>query len=283
MVLAATIRSARELVAQARSRGLSVGLVPTMGCLHEGHLALVRRARAECGFVVVSIFVNPLQFGPREDLAAYPRDLRRDLGLCEGAGADLVFSPEPAEMYSPGFRTHVEVEGLGRLLCGVTRPGHFRGVATVVAKLFNIVQPDRAYFGQKDYQQTLVLRRMAADLSFGLEIVVVPTVRHEDGLAMSSRNAYLGADERAAATVLFETLQLARELIASGERDGRRLRARLQENVEAQALARVDYVAVADPETLEPAAALSGTVLVALAVFIGRTRLIDNALISVPG
>jgi len=283
LLLATTVAAVREAVDRARERGLTVGLVPTMGYLHDGHLALVKRARAECGFVVVSIFVNPAQFGPQEDLEDYPRDLEGDLAACERAGADLVFSPPVDEVYPPGFSTYVEVQGLSSVLCGVSRPAHFRGVTTVVSKLFNIVGPDRAYFGQKDYQQAVVLRRMAADLDFRLDIVPVPTVRHEDGLAMSSRNAYLDPDERRAATVLYRALRLAAERIRAGQRDGVALRTELEAFLRTEPKARADYVAVVDPETLRPLEKLSGAILVALAVYIGRTRLIDNALIEVPG
>lgn len=282
MELTTATHAVRKLVRGARARGLSVGLVPTMGFLHEGHAELIRRAAAECGFVVVTIFVNPLQFGPSEDLASYPRDLDRDLQVAAAAGADLVFHPAPEEMYPPGFATHVEVRDLGAVLCGASRPGHFRGFTTVVAKLFNIVLPDKAYFGQKDYQQTVVLRRMVRDLGFDIEMVTVPTVRHEDGLAMSSRNAYLDPAERRAAVVLYDSLQMARRRVLAGERDGAALDAAIRDRLAGEPRARVDYVAVADPETLEPVCRLEGTVLVALAAFVGRTRLIDNALIDVP-
>lgn len=282
MLVKTSVKETREAVSAARGRGLTVGLVPTMGYLHEGHLALVRQARSECGFVVVSVFVNPLQFGPREDFRTYPRDLQRDLSACERTGADLVFHPAAEEIYPPRFSTHVEVAGLSSVLCGASRPTHFRGVATIVTKLLNIVRPDRAYFGRKDYQQTVVVRRMVTDLDLGVEVVVVPTVRHEDGLAMSSRNAYLNRSERRAATVLYKALDLASERTAAGQTDGVALCAELEEYLEAEPLARVDYVAVADPETLQPLERLSGTFLVALAVYIGSTRLIDNRLITAP-
>ncbi len=285
MQFAGSIDEVRAAVAEARRHGLAVGLVPTMGFLHEGHTALIQRAAAECGFVVVSVFVNPTQFGPSEDFAAYPRDLQRDLRTCEAAGASLVFAPAAEEVYPAGFCTHVEVEGLSDVLCGASRPGHFRGVATVVAKLFNIVGPDRAYFGQKDYQQALVLRRMAADLDMPVKLVVVPTVRHADGLAMSSRNTYLSPAERTAATVLFQAIEAARRELAAGGRDAAILESRLLAVVSAEPLARIDYLTVADPQTLAPLAGhlRDGVILIAMAVFIGRTRLIDNALLSVPG
>jgi pantoate--beta-alanine ligase len=274
-----SVAGLRRLVAAARRDGKSLGLVPTMGFLHDGHAALIRRAAAECEFVIVSIFVNPTQFGPSEDFHSYPRDLQRDLQLCAAAGAAVVFAPPVAEVYPSGFRTHVEVEGLGAVLCGASRPGHFRGVATVVAKLFGMAQPDRAYFGQKDYQQTLVIRRMTADLDLPVEIVVVPTVRHEDGLAMSSRNTYLGPAERVAAPVLFRALRVAEREVAGGERDAAKLREKLLDVLAREPLAVFDYLTIAHPLTLEPVDRIEGQVLVALAVWIGRTRLIDNLLI----
>ena len=276
MKLVKTVGEVREAVGAARREEKSIGFVPTMGYLHEGHLALIRRARAENGFVVVSIFVNPTQFGPAEDFDRYPRDLDRDLDLCRAAGVDLVFAPEVAEMYPPGYQTYVEVEKLSQGLCGASRPGHFRGVATVVTKLFNIVAPDRAYFGEKDAQQLRVIKRMVADLNLPVAIVPVPTVREPDGLAMSSRNTYLSPDERRAALVLYRALSLAAELFAQGERRAEVLLTRMRELIAAEPLARIDYVAVVDDETLTPVEEIDRPVLVALAVFIGRTRLIDN-------
>lgn len=273
----------RQQIGLARGRGLTVGLVPTMGCLHDGHAELIRRAAAECGFVVVSIFVNPLQFGPREDFGAYPRDLEHDLVIAAGAGADLVFQPDAEAMYPPGFCTHVEVGGLGDMLCGASRPGHFRGVATVAAKLFNIVRPDRAFFGQKDYQQTRVLRRMVEDLDFDIQMSIVPTVRHEDGLAMSSRNAYLDPGERAAARALHRALMLAQSLVLAGETNSLTVASAVRERLARASGVRVDYVSVCDPVNLQPVEQLRGRVLVALAAFVGRTRLIDNVLVDVPG
>jgi len=255
------------------------GFVPTMGYLHEGHLSLVRRARAENDHVAVSIFVNPTQFGPHEDYDRYPRDLERDLRLLEPLGVDLVFAPPVEEMYPPGFQTWVIVEEVSRPLEGASRPGHFRGVATVVAKLLNIVQPDRAYFGQKDAQQAVVIRRMVRDLNIPVEIVVCPTVREPDGLAMSSRNTYLSPEERRAATVLFRALQAARARYEAGERDAERLREAMREVIRAEPLARLDYVSVADPETLQELSRVEGRALLSLAVYIGRTRLIDNLLL----
>ncbi len=255
------------------------GFVPTMGYLHEGHLSLVRRARAENDHVAVSIFVNPTQFGPHEDYDRYPRDLERDLRLLEPLGVDLVFAPSVEEMYPSGFQTWVVVEEVSRPLEGAARPGHFRGVATVVAKLFHIVQPDRAYFGQKDAQQVAVIRRMVRDLNFPVEIVVCPTVREPDGLAMSSRNTYLSPEERRAATVLFRALQAAKARYEAGERDAERLREAMREVIGAEPLARLDYVSVADPETMQELSRVEGRALLSLAVYIGKTRLIDNILL----
>jgi pantoate--beta-alanine ligase len=255
------------------------GFVPTMGYLHEGHLSLVRRARAENDRVAVSIFVNPTQFGPHEDYARYPRDLERDLRLLEPLGVDLVFVPSVEEMYPPGFQTWVIVEEVSRPLEGASRPGHFRGVATVVAKLFNILQPDRAYFGQKDAQQTVVIRRMVQDLNIPVEIVICPTVREPDGLAMSSRNTYLNPEERRAATALFRALQAAKARYEAGERDAERLREAMREVIRAEPLARIDYVSVAHPETLQELERVEGPALLSLAVYIGTTRLIDNLML----
>lgn len=256
------------------------GLVPTMGYLHEGHLSLVRRARAENDHVAVSLFVNPTQFGPHEDLDRYPRDLNRDLSLLEPLGVDLVLAPAVEEMYPPGFQTKVIVEDVARPLEGAARPGHFVGVATIVCKLFNIFQPDRAYFGQKDAQQVVVIRRMARDLDFDLEIVVCPTVREPDGLAMSSRNVYLSPEERRAATVLFRALSAAQAAWQAGERDGERLRQQMRAVLAAEPLARPDYVSVADPDTLVELDQVGERALASLAVRIGATRLIDNLILE---
>ena len=257
-----------------------LGLVPTMGALHDGHRSLIHRACQDCASVVVSIFVNPTQFGASEDLSAYPRDLARDVTVAERAGADVVWAPEADDMYPTGFQTWVHVESLTQLLEGIYRPGHFQGVATVVAKLFNAVQPQQAYFGQKDAQQAVVVRRMAQDLNFPVEIVVCPTVREADGLAMSSRNAYLNPNERRAAAVLFRALSAAAEAFEAGEREADRLRERMERTLGGEPLARPQYVSVADPETLEE---LSGPVeraLLSMAVHIGATRLIDNLLVG---
>jgi len=253
-----------------------VGFVPTMGYLHEGHLALVRQARAESSTVVVSIFVNPTQFGPGEDLATYPRNLDRDLELLEQEGTDIVFVPSGEEMYPRGFSTWVDVEKVTECLEGASRPGHFRGVATVVAKLFNIIQPTRAYFGQKDTQQAVVIKKMIADLNMNLEIVVVPTVRESDGLAMSSRNSYLNPEERQSATVLFGALSLARQLWQFGEKDASKIRYEMENLIQKEPLAQIDYVSIADADTLEELDMIDRPALVSLAVRIGKTRLIDN-------
>jgi len=258
----------------------SVGLVPTMGYLHAGHMALVERARRENDVVVVSIFVNPTQFGPHEDYGRYPRDLGRDLAMLQEAGVDLVFTPEPSEMYPEGFCSFVSVEGLSEKLEGAFRPGHFRGVATVVAKLFNIVPAQRAYFGQKDAQQVVVIRRMARDLNFPHEIVTVPTVREPDGLAMSSRNVYLNPEQRRIALVLSRALFAARELYDRGERDAREIRSAMRAMLDAEPGVTTDYVTVSDPESLEELERIEGPALVALAARVGDTRLIDNIVLG---
>ena len=276
-----------ETVAAVRAarRGFGpLGLVPTMGFLHEGHLSLVRRARAECGACAVSIFVNPTQFAPGEDLARYPRDLARDLALLEGEGVDLVFAPPPQVVYPPGFATRVEVQDVSTPLEGASRPGHFSGVATVVAKLLNIVQPSRAYFGQKDAQQTVVIRRMALDLDLPVEIVVSPTVREADGLALSSRNVYLSPSERAAAPVLHRALVLAEERFRAGERDAGALRTAMRSVLATRPEFEVDYVSLAALPTLEEVeGAVDARALASLAGRFGRTRLIDNLILEPEG
>ena len=257
-----------------------VGFVPTMGYLHAGHISLVQAARTECASVAASIFVNPTQFGPNEDLDQYPRDLPRDLALLEAAGVDLVWTPPLEVMYPPGFQTWVEVEALTRRLEGEARPGHFRGVTTIVAKLFNAVGPDKAYFGQKDAQQAVVVRRMAKDLDFPIEIVICPTLREADGLAMSSRNIYLNPEERQAATVLFRALSAAKSVYDSGERAAEKLRALVRATVAAEPLARLQYVSCADYDTLEELETVRGKALLSMAVYMGKTRLIDNFVIG---
>lgn len=257
-----------------------LGLVPTMGYLHEGHLSLARRAREECDRVAASIFVNPTQFGPTEDLSKYPRDLDRDLSLLDAAGVDLVWTPDNETIYPPDFSTWVEVEGLTKPLEGAARPGHFRGVTTVVAKLFNAVQPQAAYFGQKDAQQAAVVRKMTRDLNFPVEIVVCPTVREADGLAMSSRNSYLSPEERKSAVVLFRALTAAREAFERGERDAESLRKVMSATLTSEPRARTQYVSCADYDTLEELATVTGKALLSMAVFIGKTRLIDNFVVG---
>lgn len=267
---------------QARARlHEPVGLVPTMGYLHEGHLSLVRAARSDCTSIVVSIFVNPTQFGPNEDLAAYPRDLSRDLALLDREGVDLVWTPDQDVMYPPGYQTWVSVDNLTARLEGQERPGHFRGVTTVVTKLFNAVQPDRAYFGQKDAQQALVIRRMVSDLNFPLEVVILPILREPDGLAMSSRNSYLNPVERQAATVLKRALDAAQAIFSAGERDAHRLCQVVMQVVKAEPLAALQYVSCADAETLEELQGLvAERALLSMAVFVGKTRLIDNLILE---
>ena len=274
------VKTITEIRALRQNLKGSVGFVPTMGFLHEGHLALVRRAKAENSVVAVSIYVNPTQFGPREDFGAYPRDMDRDLELLRKEGTDIVFVPSDGEMYPTGFGSWVDVEKVTEPLEGATRPGHFRGVATVVAKLFHIVQPTRAYFGQKDAQQAVVIKRMVTDLDMSLEVVIVPTVRERDGLAMSSRNVYLSPKERQAATVLFKALMLARQLKKAGEKDAEKIRRQMTECIRKEPLARIDYVSIADVETLEELDLLERPALASLAVKIGKARLIDNILLD---
>ena len=271
----------QEMALGLKRRGLSVGLVPTMGCLHRGHLSLVQVARSECDRVVMSIFVNPLQFGPQDDFTAYPREPERDLALAREEGVDFVFAPTGDSMYPEGFSAHVEVGGvLTEKMCARSRPGHFRGVTTVVMKLFQIVQPDRAYFGQKDAQQVLVIRKMVADLNLPLEIVTCPIVREPDGLALSSRNAYLSPSEREAALALPRSLGAGRELILRGERRTERVQIAILDALTNPAI-RVDYVEVCDGQTLADMAEPQGHVLLAAAVWVGRTRLIDNIYLEV--
>ncbi len=270
----------RAALRAARPALPTLGLVPTMGFLHDGHLSLVARARAECGHAAVSIFVNPTQFAPGEDLARYPRDTPRDLALLERAGVDLVFLPEAAEMYPPGFSTRIEVGAIAEPLEGAVRPGHFAGVATVVAKLLNLVRPDRVYFGQKDAQQCAVVRRMIRDLDLPVEMVVGETVREPDGLALSSRNAYLDAGQRERAPVLYRALRAAGEAFQAGERDAGRLRQAMRDVLSAAGEAAIDYVSVADPDTLRECETVADGALLSLAVRFGDTRLIDNLVLG---
>jgi len=276
MTIVESVSGMKALSRGWRREGKRIGLVPTMGYLHEGHLSLVRESKARADVTVVSIFVNPTQFGPDEDYKKYPRDLEKDSAFLSAAGVDCLFYPDAAEVYPPNYRTYVEVEGLQDRLCGRSRPGHFRGVATIVLKLFDIVGPDQAFFGAKDAQQVLIIGRMAADLDLDVEVVTCPIVREPDGLAMSSRNAYLTPVQRTAARVLSTSLRWADKAVGAGERDAGRLVSGLRSILEAEPLARIDYVEAIDPETLDPVAEIRGQVLVALAVFIGSTRLIDN-------
>ena len=276
MKIVETIKEVREQVKAWRKEGLSVGLVPTMGYLHEGHKSLIDRAVSENDRVVVSVFVNPMQFGVGEDLESYPRDMERDAALCEAAGASLIFHPEPSEMYPEDFSSFVDMSTLTGGLCGKTRPIHFRGVCTVVSKLFNIVLPDKAYFGQKDAQQLAVIRHMVNDLSYGIEIVGCPIIREEDGLAKSSRNTYLNEDERKAALILSQSLAEGKKALEAGEKDAKKLQSIIIEKIKTEPMAKIDYVEVVDWNTLEPVDTVDGSVLVAMAVYIGKTRLIDN-------
>lgn len=276
-----TINEVRETVRQWRKEGLSVGLVPTMGYLHEGHKSLVDRAVRDNDRVVVSVFVNPMQFGPTEDLAQYPRDLAADTRLCEASGAHLIFNPEPEEMYEEGFCSFVDMNGPTAELCGKSRPIHFRGVCTVVSKLFNIVQPDRAYFGQKDAQQLSVIRRMVKDLNFPIEIVPCPIVREADGLAKSSRNTYLNAEERQAALVLSRAVNVGKKIVEEGERDAHNVVAAMKACIEKEPLARIDYVEAVDLQSVQKIDKVEGEVLFAMAVYIGKTRLIDNFIVNI--
>ena len=278
MIVTAHIDEVRAIRRQESEQ--SWGFVPTMGYLHEGHLSLVRRAREENGRVAASIYVNPTQFAPTEDLASYPRDLDRDLSLLEAENVDLVFTPSDEIMYPPDFQTTVLLSKVTKPLEGASRPTHFAGVATVVAKLFNIIQPDRAYFGQKDAQQAVVLRQMVRDLNFGLELIVCPIVREPDGLAMSSRNKYLSPPERKAALVLSHALQQAQAAFTTGERDANALRRIMVGLIAAEPLARLDYVSAAHPETLAELEQIEDRALLSMAVFIGQTRLIDNLIVS---
>jgi pantoate--beta-alanine ligase len=263
-----------------KKEGKTIGLVPTMGYLHEGHLSLARSARRLNDVVVMSIFVNPIQFGPNEDLSSYPRDLQRDEDLAATAGVDVIFYPSVKEMYPDGFATYVNVEGLTEKLCGARRPGHFRGVTTVVAKLFGIVKPDMAYFGQKDAQQAIAIKKMVEDLNMDVGIKVLPVVREKDGLAMSSRNKYLSEDERKDASVLYRSLQAAESSIKAGEKNSGKVIQAMEAVIKAKPAARIDYIAIVDPKDLRDVDTISGKALVALAVFVGKTRLIDNIIVE---
>ncbi len=276
MEIVTTVDELKERIRSWKKEGRRIGFVPTMGYLHEGHLSLVRESKKRSDVTVVSIFVNPKQFGPAEDYQIYPRDLERDRQLLENEGVDLIFYPSVEQMYPEGYRTYVEVEGLQDKLCGRSRPGHFRGVCTVVLKLFNLVEPDEAYFGWKDAQQVIIIKKMVEDLNLPVKIVPLPLVRDHDGLALSSRNTYLNTQERQAALVLKKSLDLAEQLINSGEKDAVAIRQKMIELISSEPLARIDYVEIVDLKNLDPLEKIEGEALVALAVYIGRTRLIDN-------
>lgn len=279
MNLIEDINEMYSYVMELRREGLTIGLVPTMGALHQGHLSLMEYAKRETDIVIVSIFVNPTQFGPAEDFKEYPRDLKGDAEKAESAGIDTLFIPSVSAMYPAGYATFVEVERLSKVMCGESRPTHFRGVATVVLKLFNIVRPHKAFFGQKDFQQTVVIRRMAGDMNSGVEVVVLPIVREEDGLAMSSRNKYLNQDERKAATVLYRALNSARNMFENGGQSADRLRTEITAMVTREPLAQLEYIVVAHPETLQEEQKARKGIVIALAVRIGKTRLIDNIIL----
>ena len=276
MQIVSTVEEVRKQVKKWREEGLSVGLVPTMGYLHEGHKSLIDKAVEQNDRVVVSVFVNPIQFGPNEDLATYPRDLERDAALCENAGANLIFHPEPENMYESDFCSFIDMDGLTKGLCGKTRPTHFRGVCTVVGKLFNIVEPDRAYFGQKDAQQLAVIRRMVRDLNFDLEVIGCPIIREDDGLAKSSRNTYLSKEERKAAVILHKGLLRCEELVKAGEKSAATVKQAITEIIESEPLAKIDYVEIVNFDNIETIETIDGSILAAVAVYIGKTRLIDN-------
>ncbi|HAW60296.1 MAG TPA: pantoate--beta-alanine ligase [Actinobacteria bacterium] len=281
MKVISTIKELRQELKKERQAGKTIGFVPTMGYFHEGHLELMRRARKECNVVVVSLYVNPAQFALSEDFESYPRDFERDKKLAQNVGVDYLFCPSNAEMYLPDHLTYVEVEKITEKLCGASRPHHFKGVTTIVAKLFNIVQPDKAYFGQKDAQQVVVIKKMVDDLNFDLEIVVVPTVREEDGLAMSSRNVYLSDAEREEALVLSKSLEHAKGLINSGERIAQKIKDEMQELIKSKPKVGLEYISICDNRTLEELSHIRGETLIALAAKVGNARLIDNIVIKV--
>nr|WP_041076012.1 pantoate--beta-alanine ligase [Thermotoga caldifontis] len=280
MIVVETVSRMKQISESERAAGKKIGFVPTMGYLHEGHLSLVRRCRQENDVVVVSIFVNPTQFGPNEDYASYPRDLNRDLSMLQAENVHYVFVPSVEEMYPPNYSTYVVEESLSKYLCGKSRPTHFRGVCTVVTKLFNIVKPHRAYFGQKDAQQFRIIRRMVRDLNMDVEVIECPIVREPDGLAMSSRNVYLVGEERKQALALYQSLKIAEQLYRAGERSAERIKEKMLEHFAKFNLVRVDYVEIVDEETLQPVERLEGKVLVAVAAWVGKARLIDNTILG---
>jgi pantoate--beta-alanine ligase len=274
------IKEISKLSLKNRLKRIKIGFVPTMGALHQGHLSLIRQARRENSFVVVSIFVNPIQFGPKEDFKKYPRRLKRDANLCRKEGVDIIFFPSVKEMYSDNFKTYVTVKDLSDVLCGKSRPGHFQGVTTIVTKLFNIVQPDTAYFGQKDAQQAIIIKKMVEDLNMPVKIKILPTIRQIDGLALSSRNVYLNDKERKDALVLSSALKLARNLIEKGEKDTLKIIDRMKKMIQMKKTAKIDYISIVDLDNLRPISRIKGNCLIALAVWIGKTRLIDNIVIN---
>jgi len=275
-MLVKEIKELRNLIKSWKREGLSIGYVPTMGALHEGHESLIKKAVAENDKVVISVFVNPTQFGPNEDYDSYPRDIDKDLAICMSAGGDVVFNPEPKEMYFNNKSTSVSVSNLTSVLCGAKRPGHFDGVCLVVSKLLNIVTPDKAYFGEKDAQQVAVLKRMVRDLNIDVEIVACPIIREEDGLAKSSRNTYLSDEERKAALILSRSLEIAQDLLNKGERNATKLKEIIKEEISKEPLAKIDYVELVDSDSLENVEIIKNNILIPIAVFIGKTRLIDN-------
>jgi len=281
MKIIKTVAEIKAALQSHRNEGQTIGLVPTMGYLHQGHLSLIRRAREACDIVVASIFVNPAQFGPQEDFQRYPKDLEKDAKLSEKEGVDYIFYPEASEIYPQEYTTYVEVIELSSKMCGRSRPGHFRGVTTVVLKLFNIIQPDIAFFGQKDAQQVIIISRMIKDLNLDVEIETLPIIREKDGLAMSSRNSYLNPQERKAAVVLYRSLKLAEKLIKGGERKASNLLHQIEQSITKEPLAKIDYISITDSKSLQELEFINNEVLIALAVFLGKTRLIDNILLRV--
>lgn len=273
------IQRMKEIIKDIKKENKTIGFVPTMGCLHQGHLSLVREARRMSDYVIVSIFVNPKQFGPNEDYEKYPRDITKDAELLSQENVDYIFYPSVEEMYPENYKTYVIVEDLSDKLCGKTRPGHFRGVTTIVLKLLNIIQPNFAYFGQKDAQQTVIIKRMIKDLNLDTELIILPIVREPDGLAMSSRNLYLNPEERRAATILFKSLQKAKEVIKEGEKKSNKIIEEMKKIITTEPLAKIDYIEIVDLENLSPLKFINKTALIALAVYIGETRLIDNIIV----